>query len=121
MYRPGAGRLPHRVDIAPAYRPEKASSLDPGFIWSKIQTDTEMAPLTAPTSASTRRLPSGMARVWFGAHDTIEDYDEPAQALNQSASTGYRGRLCQYWVSEEYSAIGWSPDLVHFFRLSSAS
>ena len=59
----------------------------------------------------------GLVRVSFGMYNTAEEVDVLIDAVGRIARGKYYGRYEQDRATGEYRAIGWNPDLSHYFRL----
>lgn len=67
--------------------------------------------------ADDRREMPGMVRVSFGMYNTAEEVDVFVDAVGRIARGKVYGRYEQDARSGEYRAVGWNPDLSHYFRL----
>ena len=67
--------------------------------------------------ADDRREMPGLVRVSFGMYNTAEEVDVLIDAVGRIARGAYYGRYEQDARSGEYRAVGWNPDLNHYFRL----
>lgn len=67
--------------------------------------------------ANDRRDMPGMVRISFGMYNTAEEVDVLIDAVGRLARGKYYGRYEQDVESGEYHAVGWNPDLSHYFRL----